>query len=153
MKGGRQGFTLLEIVIVTLIIGLLAVIAIPSFVAARRSSQINRFANDLRILCDGLNQLTMKLGHYPPDGMPGEQPVGLADYTRRVDWTQPTVVGGLWDWDYLQFQYGGRAGLSVYRPSWTASDMAAIDEKIDDGNLTTGAFRKRTDGYIYVIEQ
>jgi hypothetical protein len=30
--------------------------------------------------------------------------------------------------------------------------MAAIDAKLDDGDLSTGLFRKRPAGYIYVIE-
>ncbi|MFU8779872.1 MAG: prepilin-type N-terminal cleavage/methylation domain-containing protein [Kiritimatiellia bacterium] len=44
------------------------------------------------------------------------------------------------------------SGVSVYRPSRTAAEMQAIDARIDDGNLNTGNFRHRTDGYIYIIE-
>ena len=56
------------------------------------------------------------------------------------------------DWDFLQYQFGGRAGVSVYQPQWTDADMAEIDSKLDDGSLSTGCFRKRTDGYIYIIQ-
>ena len=45
---GRKGFTLVEIMIVVAIIGLLAAIAIPSFIKARESSQTNACINNLR---------------------------------------------------------------------------------------------------------
>jgi prepilin-type N-terminal cleavage/methylation domain-containing protein len=47
-KNRKAGFTLVEIMIVVAIIGLLAVIAIPSFVRARQSTQLNSCLNNLR---------------------------------------------------------------------------------------------------------
>ncbi|MBI3850854.1 MAG: prepilin-type N-terminal cleavage/methylation domain-containing protein [Verrucomicrobia bacterium] len=44
----KSGFTLVEIMIVVAIIGLLAVIAIPNFVRARTTSQMNACINNLR---------------------------------------------------------------------------------------------------------
>jgi prepilin-type N-terminal cleavage/methylation domain-containing protein len=48
MKTMKQGFTLVEIMIVVAIIGLLAAIAIPSFMKARTQSQQNACINNLR---------------------------------------------------------------------------------------------------------
>lgn len=48
MKEMKKGFTLVEIMIVVAIIGLLAAIAIPSFMKARTQSQQNACINNLR---------------------------------------------------------------------------------------------------------
>jgi len=52
----NKGFTLVEIMIVVAIIGLLAAIAIPSFVKARNTSQQNACINNLRQIDDGKEQ-------------------------------------------------------------------------------------------------
>ena len=46
----RAGFTLVEIMIVVAIIALLAAIAVPGFLRARKRSQASRILNDLRMI-------------------------------------------------------------------------------------------------------
>jgi prepilin-type N-terminal cleavage/methylation domain-containing protein len=49
-KSHRAGFTLVEIMIVVAIIALLAAIAVPNFLRARKRTQATRILEDLRVL-------------------------------------------------------------------------------------------------------
>ncbi len=51
-----RGFTLVEIMIVVAIIALLAAIAVPGFLRARKRSQATTVLNDARILDGAINQ-------------------------------------------------------------------------------------------------
>lgn len=96
-----------------MIIGVLAVIAVPSFLKARKEARISRYVNDLRQITSALDQIAMAQGDYPPDRTPRLPPAGISNYLTRLSWTDETPVGGYWDWDFLQYGFGGRAGVSV----------------------------------------
>jgi len=147
----RAGFTLTELMIVVAVIGLLAAIALPSFARARERSVNVRFAADLQVAKAAFTEYSMEHGDYPPDTMPGEMPEGMADYLRRIAWTKATAIGGQWDWDRGTFGFKG--GVSVYHPTASNDQMLQVDNTIDDGNLATGEFRSRSEGYIGIIEE
>ena len=54
------GFTLVEIMIVVAIIALLAAIAVPGFLRARKRSQASRVINDLRLIDSAVDQYAIE---------------------------------------------------------------------------------------------
>jgi len=59
VKTTRQGFTLLEVVIVSAIIGLVAVIAVPSYLKPLGSSQTSACFNNMRLLDSAMQQYAL----------------------------------------------------------------------------------------------
>ena len=72
------GFTLVEIMIVVAIIALLAAIAVPGFLRARKRSQASRILNDLRMIDSAVDQYAIETNRKTGDA------VGVADWTNYV---------------------------------------------------------------------
>ncbi len=74
----HAGFTLVEIMVVVAIIALLAAIAVPGFLRARKRSQASRILNDLRMIDGAVDQYAIENGRKTGDT------VGVADWTNYV---------------------------------------------------------------------
>ena len=72
------GFTLVEIMIVVAIIALLAAIAVPGFLRARKRSQASRILNDLRMIDSAVDQYSIETNRKTGDV------VAVADWTNYV---------------------------------------------------------------------
>ena len=60
LNKNRGGFTLVEIMIVVAIIALLAAIAVPNFLRARKRSQATRMLEDLRVIDSAIDQYAIE---------------------------------------------------------------------------------------------
>ncbi len=60
LNNRRGAFTLVEIMIVVAIIALLAAIAVPGFLRARKRSQASRILNDLRMIDAAVDQYAIE---------------------------------------------------------------------------------------------
>lgn len=60
LNKNRGGFTLVEIMIVVAIIALLAAIAVPNFLRARKRSQATRILEDLRLIDSAIDQYAIE---------------------------------------------------------------------------------------------
>ena len=85
----KSGFTLVEIMIVVAIIGLLAAIAIPNFVKARESAQLNSIFNNLRIIEGAKDQWALENKKGTGDTV--DSLVTISDYLKGG--TVKSVVG------------------------------------------------------------
>jgi prepilin-type N-terminal cleavage/methylation domain-containing protein len=74
----RGGFTLVEIMIVVAIIALLAAIAVPGFLRARKRSQASRIINDLRLIDSAVDQYAIETNKKSGD------PVNTVDWTNYL---------------------------------------------------------------------
>ena len=69
IRSGKGAFTLVEIMIVVAIIGLLAALAVPGFVRARKQSQGRRIINDARQMDAAVDQWALENGKKDGDAV------------------------------------------------------------------------------------
>ena len=146
----RAAFTLVEILIVVIVLGVLASIVVPRFASAATDSETAVVAKNLRQFATQFVLFHARTGAYPADESPGVMPAPMVGLIDPATWSQGRPAGGQWDWDHGQF--GVTAGVSVFQPQYTAAQMTEVDRLLDDGDPATGRFRARANGYIYVVQ-
>src|SRR5947208_228950 len=115
------GFTLVEIMIVVAIIALLAAIAVPGFLRARKRSQASKIINDLRLIDGAVDQYAIETGKKSGDV------VNTADWTNYLKKDTNLYVTGQ---DLLGNDYGSQTVDS--HPSVPASSKTALSDVADD---------------------
>ena len=146
----RRGFTLVEIMVVVVIIGLLASIALPAFQRVKRQAVSKRYINDARQIRDAAERYAMDNGNFPPNGIGALHPALQGYVPDSLMNSTTTALGGVWDWDYQQD--GFTASISVYLYTVSDAQLLEIDRTIDDGNLGAGLFRKIGSKAVWIIQ-
>ena len=118
LKRDNQGFTLVEIMIVVAIIGLLAALAIPGFVKARKQSQGRRILNDCRQMDAAINQWALETGQ--SDGAAIDT-TGAQTYL-KIPWNANDLLGNA----YAVTVVGGTQ-IAVNATTKSALDGVGID--------------------------
>ena len=154
----RPSFTLIEILIVVVILGVLAAIVIPQFVDVGKDVEQMAFVADVRIFVDAAQRYMLDTGQYLEDSASGTTPMGWEPYIDEAKWVSLTPIGGVWDFELNS--YGVVSGFGVDFANGGGPDrddayMQEIDAVLDDGDLNTGAFQKLVgvaQRYYYIIE-
>lgn len=153
-RAARSGFTLVEILIVVVILGVLAAIVVPAFGGSTDEARKAAFITELKIFADAAEYYGAREGSFLEDSSTGNVPSGLERYIDVDGWLDGTPIGG--EWDAELNENGITSGIGVHFSGGGApSDefMTDIDARFDDGNLETGVFRQLNDNtrFYWVI--
>jgi len=118
----RGGFTLVEIMIVVAIIALLAAIAVPGFLRARKRSQASRILNDLRMIDSAVDQYAIETNRKTGDA------VAVTDWTNYLKKNSILYNGGK---SLLGTAYGPQTVDTI--PQVPAADFAALSDVASTG--------------------
>jgi prepilin-type N-terminal cleavage/methylation domain-containing protein len=116
-----KGFTLVEIMIVVAIIALLAAIAVPGFLRARKRSQASRIVNDLRLIDSAVDQYAIETNK--TSGVS----VAVTDWTNYLKKGTNLYMTGL---DILGNAYGPQTVDSL--PSVPSATKTALSDVTDN---------------------
>jgi prepilin-type N-terminal cleavage/methylation domain-containing protein len=122
-ESGRRSdwaFTLVEIMIVVAVIALLAAIAVPGFMRARKRSQASRILNDLRFIDSAVDQYALETSKS------SGSPVGTTDWTNYLKRNTTLYLTGA---DIFGNEYGPQTVDSL--PAVAPSVRAALSDVAD----------------------
>ena len=115
-RGTEQGFTLLEIMVVVVIIGLLAAVVAPSFMDQIDTAAINRAQADIRNIETALNLYRLDNFRYPSSTEGLEALVNNPGETVAPNWRQslPRMPVDPWERPYMYASPGQHGDFDVF---------------------------------------
>ncbi|HQY05489.1 MAG TPA: prepilin-type N-terminal cleavage/methylation domain-containing protein [Lacunisphaera sp.] len=155
-----RAFTLVEIMVVVVIIGLLAAAALPAYRLITLRSRAASVVNDLRTFSTVFITYSLQNGRYPDNGDPQVVPPQVVGQLPG-NFTQRTPIGGVYRWNFDVPADGipAKAALIIQAESGypimdDLDQLEAVDKQIDDGNLATGNLQLgSTNSLVFIIEK
>lgn len=147
----RRAFTLVEVLIVVVILGILAAVVVPSFANATEPTRQTTFITNMKDFAESLQVYKIRNNEYPADTAAGEFPEGFDEYVDPRDWVGETPIGGSWVTEDTDAGYGVGVHFDGTGETRDEDYMLVIDEIFDDANLESGNFRTAGEGRYYLL--
>lgn len=116
-----KGFTLVELMVVIVIVGILAAVAIPKFMDASHKAKASEFPTNLTAMYTGEMAYTAENGSYAPDLSTLKATAGV-DVNSSSKWFSYALSGS-------STTFTGSATVRVNFGNATTSDNATINEQ------------------------
>ncbi len=116
----NQGFTLIEIMLVVIIIGMMAVVIVPRFAGKQEKAKVAKARTEIAALCLALDNFELDVGRFPSteEGLSAlfEKPASLGP---EVEWDGPYLREMLPDPWGNEYQYRYPGEVAVDYDVWT----------------------------------
>ena len=150
----QRAFTLVEIAVVVVILGVLIALTLPGYRKIRLKSQATAVTNDLRTFSAAFVNSNLQNAGWPPGGFgPGNIPTTMANALTNT-FTKPSPIGGKYEW-ISNSTYKAAIGVTSDGADVLQNDLELlelVDRMIDDGNTSSGNVTISGPDLIYVIE-
>jgi general secretion pathway protein G len=136
MSNKQSGFTLIEVMVVVVILGILAAVVVPNIMDEPEKARINKAKQDIRALEEALNRYKLDNYDYPSteQGLKAlvEKPTGSPEPKR---WKGPYVKKinqDPWQNEYEYLNPGTHGKIDVFS---VGKDVGSPDDDIGNWNL------------------
>jgi prepilin-type N-terminal cleavage/methylation domain-containing protein len=147
----QRAFTLVEVAVVVVILGLLAALVLPGYRRVSLKSRATAAVNDLRVFSAAFNNVSLQNGTWPAGGTgPGIIPPEMANALPDV-FTKQTPIGGNYEW-ISNSDYKAAIGITVDGTT-DMELLTMLDSIVDDGDLGNGSVILSGPDLIYIIER
>jgi len=159
-RRARRAFTLVEMMVVVVIIGLLAAAGIPGYRHLTLRSKVTALENDLRQFSTAAQAYALQSGHWPANGEAGVPPPEMGA-SMPATFSSKSPIGGVYKWNFEVPADGVAAKAAIVVQTATGNPVSddlelflMIDRQMDDGVLETGNIQVgSTNSLVYVIEK
>ncbi len=150
----RHAFSLIEILVVVIVIGILAAIVVPNSIRAGDMARVTATGEDLKAIVRAVEAYRNDSGRWPRDVSRAVMPPELAEFFTKADPFQKTVpIGGVYDYDGPSSSRGPRISIRAGTGNPIADDatITELDELIDDGDPGAGRLRKEGAAITFAV--